>query len=179
MEQSFQLLGLKPGASRREIQSAYRRLAKKYHPDVSRESDAEERFIEITEAYQELLEGPDSRSTSNNARYQEEIFVDYEAVRRERARAYARMRYDTFKQNNEAFRKAWYYESVKWLTYLAIYTGFTLSLLMFLAPLIAWMITGELGISLGLLLVTMLSSHVFRFSRDLKKDTKPYFENYE
>ena len=42
---------LNRGASEAEVQAAYRKLARKYHPDVSREDNAEERFKEVQEAY--------------------------------------------------------------------------------------------------------------------------------
>ncbi len=54
-------LGLARGASDGDIKQAYRRLARKYHPDVSKEPDAEERFKEIAEAYQ-TLKDPDKRA---------------------------------------------------------------------------------------------------------------------
>ena len=57
-------LALSPGASESEIRKAYRKLARKYHPYVSREADAEERFIEITEAYEYLLEKRSGPSVS-------------------------------------------------------------------------------------------------------------------
>ncbi|MBM3144500.1 MAG: molecular chaperone DnaJ [Chloroflexi bacterium] len=47
----YEILGIPRGASGDEIKSAFRNLARKYHPDVSKESDAEERFKEINEAY--------------------------------------------------------------------------------------------------------------------------------
>lgn len=47
----YEVLGLDPGASSEEIRRAYRQLAKEYHPDVSDETDAEDRFKEINEAY--------------------------------------------------------------------------------------------------------------------------------
>ncbi|MDE2235628.1 MAG: DnaJ domain-containing protein [Gammaproteobacteria bacterium] len=50
----YEVLGIKRGASESEIKNAYRRLARKYHPDVSKESGAEERFKDIAEAYQTL-----------------------------------------------------------------------------------------------------------------------------
>ncbi len=50
----YEILGVKPDASEADIKSAYRRLARKYHPDVSKESGAEEKFKSINEAYEAL-----------------------------------------------------------------------------------------------------------------------------
>ncbi len=50
----YALLGVSRGATADEIKRAYRRLARKYHPDVSKEPDAEERFKEVQEAYEVL-----------------------------------------------------------------------------------------------------------------------------
>ncbi len=47
----YEILGVPRTASESEIKSAFRKLARKYHPDVSTEPDAEERFKEINEAY--------------------------------------------------------------------------------------------------------------------------------
>ncbi|MEA1994406.1 MAG: molecular chaperone DnaJ [Euryarchaeota archaeon] len=47
----YEILKVNRDASKREIKRAYKKLARKYHPDVSDDSDAEERFKEISEAY--------------------------------------------------------------------------------------------------------------------------------
>ncbi len=47
----YEVLGIQRGASQDEIKSAFRQLARKYHPDVNKEPDAEERFKEINEAF--------------------------------------------------------------------------------------------------------------------------------
>lgn len=52
----YDALGLRPGSTRAQIKRAYRRLALKYHPDVSKEPGAEERFKSINEAYGRLME---------------------------------------------------------------------------------------------------------------------------
>ena len=57
----YQILGLKRDAAQDEIKRAYRKLARKYHPDVSKEDAAEERFKEVNEAY-EVLKDPEKRA---------------------------------------------------------------------------------------------------------------------
>ncbi len=50
----YEVLGVSKNASQDEIKSAFRKLAKKYHPDVSKEADTEAKFKEIQEAYSVL-----------------------------------------------------------------------------------------------------------------------------
>lgn len=57
----YEILGVKRDASADDIKTAYRRLARKYHPDVSKEKDAEEKFKEMAEAY-ETLQDPEKRA---------------------------------------------------------------------------------------------------------------------
>jgi curved DNA-binding protein len=56
----YEALGVSRSADQPEIQRAYRKLARKYHPDVNKEPDAEERFKEISEAY-DVLSDPELR----------------------------------------------------------------------------------------------------------------------
>lgn len=57
----YQLLGVARDAPAEDIKKAYRRLARKFHPDVSKEPDAEARFKEVSEAY-EALSDPEKRA---------------------------------------------------------------------------------------------------------------------
>ncbi|XMB72579.1 molecular chaperone DnaJ [Mycoplasmatota bacterium WC30] len=50
----YEVLGIAKGSSEDEIKKGYRKLAKKYHPDVSTEKDAEKKFKEVQEAYDVL-----------------------------------------------------------------------------------------------------------------------------
>ncbi|MES1941374.1 heat shock protein DnaJ domain-containing protein [Salinisphaera sp. T5B8] len=69
----YKILGLERDASEDDIKKAYRRMARKYHPDVSKEADADDRFKEANEAY-EVLKDPEKRAA-------------YDRIDPERARA--------------------------------------------------------------------------------------------
>src|SRR5210317_480138 len=56
----YNILGIEKTASQNEIQRAYRKLARKFHPDVNKEKDAEEKFKKISEANQ-VLKDPEKR----------------------------------------------------------------------------------------------------------------------
>ncbi len=57
----YEILGVSRSADKEEIKRAYRRLARKYHPDVNKEEGAEERFKEINRAY-EVISEPETRA---------------------------------------------------------------------------------------------------------------------
>lgn len=63
----YGILGLEQGAGDAEIKSAYRRLARKYHPDVSKEAGAEDKFKAVNEAY-EALRDPQKRAAYDQLR---------------------------------------------------------------------------------------------------------------
>lgn len=68
MRNPYEVLGVDINASEDEIKKAYRRLARKYHPDVSTEPNAEDKFKEVRAAYETI---------QNGSHYDEDDIYDY------------------------------------------------------------------------------------------------------
>ena len=116
----YEILGLKKGASKEDIKNAYRLLAKKYHPDVSDEPDASNRFIEITEAYEILMNRKiidDLRATSTDSKEQQYTYEYFTRQAKEKAKQAAEMRYEKLREEHEAFQKSGLYDIILLLNY--------------------------------------------------------------
>ena len=88
------VLGLTEGASIKEIKSAYRKLALKYHPDRNSDPEAQQHFIEISEAYEYLINGG---ATTVEKDIDEQEWDDFRrSDARERAYTSSRMPYEEF-----------------------------------------------------------------------------------
>ena len=66
----YEILGVERKASEEAIKKAYRKLARQYHPDVSKHADAEEKFKEISEAYQTLKDADKRAAYDQLGHYQ-------------------------------------------------------------------------------------------------------------
>lgn len=111
------ILGLERGASEKEIKSAYRKLALKYHPDRNRSPDSREKFQEIKSAYEFLLAYPDH--VTPEAESFEEAMAR-EVMRRDRERRYrqARARQKKKEEQDNYFNRPEWHDPLLLLNYL-------------------------------------------------------------
>lgn len=75
MQDPYQILGIPHTASLDEVKHAYRRLARKYHPDVSTEPGAEEKFKEIQNAYDQIKNPKPEKPEFHG--FNSDVFADY------------------------------------------------------------------------------------------------------
>jgi curved DNA-binding protein len=66
----YKILGVERTANEEQIKKAYRKLARKYHPDVSKEKNAEEKFKEVAEAYEVLKDAEKRKAYDTMGSYQ-------------------------------------------------------------------------------------------------------------
>jgi len=137
-DQYYRILGLKPGASGEDIKNAYRLLAKKFHPDVCELDNAHDLFIEISEAYEILVNRKvidDLRASSDDTAEQRYTYEYFTKQAREKAKRASQMRYENLKKEHEAFQKSGMYDVMLLLEYLFNYFLLLLSVFMMLFPL--------------------------------------------
>ena len=78
MNDPYSILGVPQGASEEEIKQAYRKLAKKYHPDLNPgDAEAAEKMQQINAAYDQLLNHPQRNAASDQAQYHSETYQSY------------------------------------------------------------------------------------------------------
>lgn len=146
MKDYFSILELSDNASMDDIKTAYRKLAKRYHPDVNKSPDAHEKFCEITEAYEFLIHHwiKFSDKRSDKIKYeqyyqQQHQSADYERFRREaqeKARRQARMRYEKFKKQHEAFQESGLNDIALIFTMLMRFISAVLFFALFFTPIV-------------------------------------------
>ncbi len=132
----YQVLGLDPGCSMTDIKRAYRVKAKLYHPDLNRSADAQDKFIEVNEAYEFFL-ARDYRARQAQVEEKmstaemQEMFNEW--MRRERMRARARAA-RAAKKKFEEFRNSPLYRTSNLLSIGADYFVIFIGTLIILVP---------------------------------------------
>lgn len=144
----FRILNIKSPASEDEIKQAYRELAKKYHPDVNPSSDAHEKFLEISEAYEFLIE-QSKRNVGKAISYNPEdvsmrdYFDEMRRKAKERAQEKARIKYEKIQKEHEAFRESGIYDIGLLLNYMGRYILFLIFLWFVIWPIYVSLLGGH------------------------------------
>jgi hypothetical protein len=110
------VLGLSPGATKKEIKRAYRQLALLYHPDRNKAAGAARKFQEITEAYNYLLEHPDAGSDEARS-YDDLLASEIYKREREKMKQRARAQREKKKQQDDYFKRPEWHDPILFLKY--------------------------------------------------------------
>lgn len=180
LQRYYKILEISPTAGNEELKRAYRKLAKKYHPDVSTYPDAKERFIEITKAYETILERR-NRPTHYRYAYSKAAYrrkkqnQKRQKPPRQKARQYANMNYTRYQQRSSAFvdeSDFWKYR----LFFYVIQFGFIGALaFMTLFLLTITFMTFDPAVLFICSLFGLLTVHVHRLIKSWKADFKNVF----
>lgn len=182
MDKYRKILGVKNDADKEEIKKAYRRLAKKYHPDKNKSEDAHLKFIEITDAYENLCfpkKNPDSKTHYQEASYKkydyhEEVRKQKEEARREKQRK-MREAYQKAKKENEFLKKIGLYNT---LVFIRLLNGaFAIGVILIIAPfLFSWLTSWILPVFFIPLVAGGAWILWFVYQNDNKTKTSPVFD---
>jgi len=112
------VLGLSPGATTKQIKSAYRKLALKYHPDRNKSAGAARKFQELSEAYDYLLEHPKA-GLNDVTGYEEQVAGEVYRREREKMQQRARAYREKKKKQEEYFNRPEWHDPILLLKYAA------------------------------------------------------------
>jgi len=101
MKDYYKILEINPNSTKDEIRKAYRRLAKQWHPDMNKSENAHDKFIEITEAYEILIDDHNRAhydAMRNNTYYSknESDFYDKQEEARSKGEYYSSISFEEF-----------------------------------------------------------------------------------
>lgn len=134
LKDHHKILGVSPGASKQQIKTAYRKLAKKYHPDLNENPGARDKFIEIDEAYDFLMQ----HGSVHTARESYDDSRAREVFRRERERmqAQARARREKKRREEEMFNRPEWHDPILLVKYLIHGLGLLIAIAAVIGPIL-------------------------------------------
>ena len=166
----YRLLGLEPNAGIQEIKRAYRKLAKSYHPDLNLPTSDREKFIEITKAYDRLIE------RLKRPRYTKYVHSkkSYKAKKKktrtghpaDKASRHAKMPYSAYRKESDAFvdkENFWKYRLYLYCGMILIYGIYLVIAFSIISGFMVSSINNPLlwFLSLGLFLFWRRTHHLF------------------
>lgn len=112
----YKILGLAPGASERQIKTAFRKLALKYHPDRNNSPGAREKFQQITAAYEYLHEHGQEKMEADSI-YDDAMAREVYRRERERMQQHARVKREKKRREEEFFNRPEWHDPIIFLKY--------------------------------------------------------------
>lgn len=170
MKDYFKILGISSSSSLDEIKSAYRKLAKKYHPDLNKSPHAASLFIEINEAYEVLTYRLTNRQGEADSASQQEEYEEFITHVREAAHRRARMKYEKFKKEHEAFQESGLYDVVLLFKYIGLILLPLLATALVLFPIIVAIVSGEIAAFFYLFVFWVIGLFLFYYILQQGKD---------
>ena len=120
MRKYYEILGLKPGATKEQVRKAYRRMAMQYHPDVNPSPDARRKFTEVLEAYEYLTGIRNARGRHFSQRETQDFYDLMRKRAEERAKARYRERVRQFRKKREEQQNREYQKAILLLMGIAL-----------------------------------------------------------
>lgn len=101
MNNPYNVLGVAPGSTQEDIKSAYRKLAKEWHPDINKSAEADLKFKEITAAYESLK---NKTRFTHNTSANEDMFANFRDIFSQHfGHRYNQPRYDVYLSLEQVF----------------------------------------------------------------------------
>ncbi len=174
MKDYYKILEIDSRASLDEIKAAYRKLAKKYHPDLNKSPEAAALFIEITEAYEVLSFRLANKQADDNATRMDEEYEEFIKRVREAAQRRARMKYEKFQKEHEAFQESGLYDLVLLLKYIGLFLLPIFAAALVLFPIITAIVYQEVMIFFYLFVFWVVGLFLFYY---ILQQGKNYFKH--
>jgi curved DNA-binding protein CbpA len=133
----YSILGLPQGASKDAIKKAYRKLAFEWHPDLNPSKEAEEKFRQVNEAYEALIEGKGKSEFKISFQYSNVPKSKAEKRRednRERMKKFVEKRQNEFRAMRVEYRDSKYSSLFKFFFYAEAYFYFAMLTACIVAP---------------------------------------------
>lgn len=131
----YEILGISPGATEGQIKSAYRKMARKFHPDLNPSAGAQEKFHEINKAYESLLEHP-LGAADRASSYDDTVAREVYRRERERMHRQARARREKKKREDEFFNQPRWHDPILLIRYLIHALGIVIATAAIVGPIL-------------------------------------------